>query len=213
MSFGFVSIVLIVIAAAFILLAIRILFNPHWFLGFLRGFAGLSLLLLAVWAVLLSLNIATYQSLKSNQLLASISFTEVRPQEFEAVISANQGISKQEKYLLHGDMWQIEARVLDISMASNRFYQLNQLRARYYALEQEDRSADTPIRLQQDTTQGMDIWHWLKGKQSVGFIRADRAKSIFVPIADGAMYSISIDKDSLQVKAANAQADNALKKF
>src|SRR5690606_6282578 len=109
MDFGFISITLLVLSAVFVLLGLKILFKRHWFLPFLRGFSGFSLLILATVAVLVSVNIASYHQLAVGRTLANVSFTQQGPQVFEAVV-VNAADGMRSTYVIYGDMWQADAR-------------------------------------------------------------------------------------------------------
>jgi|SRR5690554_3737444 len=210
MDFGIVSIVLLVLAAVFVLAASKVLFKRHWLLQFLRGFIGFSLLAIAFIAVLVSINISTYKPLAQGQVLAHISFTETAPQEYQAVV-IETGLGQETTYNLHGDMWQIDARSLRIALSNKPFYQLNSLSARYYALEQENTLAEKPFQLQNSAV-GIDLWHLFKGK-SVGIIAADDVSGSFLPIADGAVYTVTIGNNSLEAKPTNDIAKKVMNEW
>lgn len=207
MDFGVVSIILIVLAAVFVLAASKLLFKRHWFLAFLRGFVGFSLLGLALLSVMLSLNIATYKPLSEGQVLAHISFSETAPQRYQALIMET-GKGQETSYELRGDMWQIGAHSLKIAMLSKPYYQLNSLQARYYALEQETNLGEKPFALQ-NSTAGLDIWRIFAGKKAA-IVNASKQTTSFLPIADGAVYTVTVAKKGLLIKPSNDAAKSVM---
>lgn len=210
MDFGIVSIVLLVLAAVLVLVASKVLFKRHWFLQFLRGFTGFFLLVIAAIAVLVSINIATYKPLSQGQVLAHISFAETAPQEYQALI-IQTGLGEESSYVLRGDMWQVDARSLTIALSKKPFYQLNSLSARYYALEQENSLAEKPHILANSDV-GINLWRYFKGK-SLGILTANDVSASFLPIADGAMYTITIGSDGLEAKPANVVAEKVMNEW
>ncbi len=202
MEFSMVSITLLVLAAGLILMGLRLLFATNWFLQFLRGFAGFGLILCAAIIIMVGLNLASYAQIAENHDLANISFTKINEQSYEAaVVSVQTG--KEFKFTVDGDMWQVTGRVLSLSGASP-FYKLESISGRYYSLEQQRTSAQN-INTMPDESIGIDLWNWFKGKD-VGFISTSVYKSKFLPLADGAVFSVSIGKIDLQSEPVNEAA-------
>ena len=82
MEFGLVTISLLVIAAVFVLLGLKLLGRKGWILGFLRGALGLACLLWAVFLLMSGLSIASYVELKDGQVLANVGFKQRADQSF-----------------------------------------------------------------------------------------------------------------------------------
>lgn len=203
MEFGIVSISLLVISALLIMLGIKILFRRNWFLHFLRGFAGFSLLLLALLVTLSGLNIATYQQFKQGQAVANISFTRTAGQQYEAeLVNVNSG--QQSTWLINGDMWQVDARILRLALVSRPFYKLDRISGRFYSLEQE-RSSPRSVYSLAEHEAGIDLWSLLKDR-SIGLVSADYGSATYSPMADGAVYAIVVGVDGLRAEPVNDAA-------
>ncbi len=209
MSFGLTSIGLLVVAAVFIVLSAKVLFHKNWFLGFLRGFSGFSLLILALLLVLVSINITTYQQLGQGKSLMQISFVETDKQTFEATITGADG--SKATYIMMGDTWQVDARRLSLLTANNAFLKAESLTSRYYALEQEHDLAKSLHRLSEKRV-GLDVWKIFKG-YNFGLISSSMAASNFLPMANGAVYSVVVDQKALVAKPSNGVAQQVVSEW
>jgi hypothetical protein len=206
MEFGFVSIVLLFIATCFVLLGFKLLLATGWFVNFLRGFAGFGLLLLAFIVVMVGLNLASYAQLDEGQDIATVSFTKVDEQSYEAsIVSVHGGI--ESKATVSGDMFQVNSRVLNLIGISTPFYKVENIIGRYYSLEQQ-RNSPQGLQTLPDTGIGIDLWTWFKGK-SVGVVSTSLQKSGFLPMVDGAVFSVSIDQFGLKSTPVNDAARNS----
>jgi hypothetical protein len=209
MSFGLTSIGLLVVAAVFIVLSAKVLFHKNWFLGFLRGFSGFSLLILALLLVLVSINITTYQQLGQGKSLMQISFVETDKQTFEATITGADG--SKATYIMMGDTWQVDARRLSLLTANNAFLKAESLTSRYYALEQEHDLAKSRHRLSEKRI-GLDVWKIFKG-YNFGLVSSSMAASNFLPMANGAVYSVVVDQKTLVAKPSNGVAQQVVSEW
>lgn len=203
MDFGIVSIVLLVLSALLIMLGMKLLFRRNWFIQFLRGFAGFSLLLLALLVTLSGLNIATYQQLAKGQTIANISFTRTAGQQYQAEL-VNVATGQQASYEINGDMWQVDARILRLALVARPFYKLDRISGRFYSLEQERTAARSVYSLAEQET-GIDLWSLFKGR-SLGLIAADYGSATYSPMADGAVFAIVVGVEGLQARPVNDAA-------
>lgn len=203
MEFGMVSISLLVVAAGLVLLGLKLLFATGWFVHFLRGFGGFGLIAVAAVIVMVGLNLTSYAQLEEKQDLANVSFSKLNEQSYEAtVVSVNGGV--EYKFTVEGDMWQINSRVLKLAASSTPFYKLDSISGRYYSLEQQRSSAQS-VSVVPDTGIGLDLWTWFKNK-NVGLIVTSLQKSQYLPMADGAVYSVSAGENGLQSAPVNEAA-------
>lgn len=203
MEFGFFTIVLLVISGVLVLSGLRLLIATGWFMQFLRGFAGFGQILLAVFIILVGLNLASYSHIDEKQDLANISFKKLNEQQYEATIADVKG-GTEDKFTVDGDMWQVTSRALKVLGSSTQFYKLDAIAGRYYSLEQQRTSALSFSNLP-DNSIGVDLWGWFKGKNA-GLLKGNELKSKFYPMSDGAVFSISIGSQSLEASPANAEA-------
>lgn len=211
MEFGVVTIVLLTFAAVLILAGLKLLFKPNWFIQFLRGFAGFGLLLVATGTILSALNLASYSQLQEGEDIANVSFTKQNEQSFQATV-VNIQTGAQNAFVIDGDMWQIDARVLRVAFAgSTPFYKLDRISGRYYSLEQERSSPKTVFSLAGESV-GFDLWRLFKGSD-MGIISADYGSATFLPMADGAVFTVSIGVSGLQAKPVNSEAQHIVNEW
>ena len=198
---------LLLIAAISIVLATKILFKRHWFLGFLRGAVGVSLLLTGAFFALAAINIATYTSVSEDKVIANISFDQVDAQTYTVTVTdINSGV--QHKLSFEGDLWSISARQLSLALNAQPFYQLGHIERRFYTIEQQTLAADSRIILPSESM-GLDLWSHFYQRYSP-IIAASYKSSAFIPVADDALFSIAIRADRLSVSAMNAAAKKAV---
>ena len=105
---------LIAVCALFALLffftAIRRLRRRRVLGGMAHGAASLIFLLAAVCAVLVGTNLRSYQRLAYEQPAGELQLTKTGDRQFDAVLSYPDG--QRDSFLLRGDEWQVDARVL-----------------------------------------------------------------------------------------------------
>lgn len=209
MEFSMFSITLLVVAAVLILAGLKLLFRADWFLQFLRGFAGFGLIGIAIIIILSGLNLNSYAQLANGQDLSTISFTKVNEQTYEAsVVSVHGG--EEYKFTIEGDMWQVNSRVLKVA-GTAPFYKLENIAGRYYSIEQQRTSAQN-MNTVPDISIGLNLWELFKGKD-VGLISTALYKSQFLPMADGAVFSVSIGDFDLESTPVNEAATTIFKEW
>jgi hypothetical protein len=181
--------------------------------GGLTGITGLCLMSLAAVVMLMAFNIHTYQRLTYEKPVISLEFHELGPQQYGVTVQyADSG--RTAEYLLNGDEWQLDARILRWQpplqlLGVNTFYRLERLNGRYSNIDQERREPRTVYPLAEE--QGLDIWsltrdhrHWLK------WLDAYYGNSAYMPMQDGASYVVSINQYGLMARPDNTPAENAV---
>jgi hypothetical protein len=115
----------------------------RWIIAWMRGSVGLGLLALAVFMVLVSLDLLSYKQLLSEKTLGTISFSQNDTQDYTATLTLiHEG--SENSVVIYGDQWQIDARVIAWTgflkgMGAKPGYRLDRLSGRYYSLEDEHR--------------------------------------------------------------------------
>jgi hypothetical protein len=189
----------------------RILFNRHWLLGWLRGTFGLAFVALAGLIALLAYDVLSYRALPMGKPLATISF---KAEGSAYRVSLLQG-SEENSVLLEGDLWQLDARLLQwkglahlIGLQSG--YRLEKLSGRYLSIEQQNLAQLTRVELAR-SLYGVDLWRWLRLNQRDLFIFDPQAVRVtYLPIADNAVYTISLSSTGLLAEPMNQAAKQAL---
>lgn len=90
------------------LVAVRILFERTWFLGWLRGTCGLAFVAVAALLLVLAWDLRSYSLLKPEQPMATLSFQAEGPQRYRVLIQEG---ANERSVVLDGELWQLDARI------------------------------------------------------------------------------------------------------
>ena len=204
MDFGLVSIFLLVIATLMVLASLKLLIKNDWFLAFLRGFVGFSLLLMAYLTLMSGINIASYAKLAKGETIANISFKKISDQRYQANL-VNVITGKESSYTIDGDLWQVDSRIMRLALSGpTPFYKLDRISGRYYSIEQETSVSKSAFELHTQQI-GFDLWSVFKGS-SIGLVSADYGSATFMPMAEGALFAIMVGPSGLLSKPINDAA-------
>jgi hypothetical protein len=177
---------------------------------------GTLLVTTAALLFVVSLNLHTYARLTHEQPVAQIVFEERGPQRFRATL-AQVPSGQMQMFVLAGDEWQLDARVLKWKGWANLLgldaqYRLERVSGRYREIEQERNDTRTVYALSENP--GVDLWamstdypRWLP------FIDAVYGSATYLPMADGARYEVAITQSGLIAKPLNETAKTATGKW
>jgi len=179
--------------------------------GSLEGLVGLLLLAIAALMAAISINLYTYDRLTHESTIAEVSFQEIGPQHF----GARMLLKNNTKILdLRGDEWQIDARVLKwrgmaVLIGFDTLYRLDRLSGRYRDITQERTELHTVHSLSEE--QGLDLWmigrryaHWIP------WVDAVYGSATYMPMVDGASYTVSVSSTGLLARPSNDIARKAI---
>ncbi|MHB9797478.1 hypothetical protein ACYCAX_06650 [Pseudomonas sp. MT3] len=199
------------VALLALLVAARILFDRHWFLGWLRGMAGLAFIALAALVALVAWDLHSYDPLPQERPLATLSFKQLSPQHFEVTLLEGD---QERRVELAGDLWQLDARVLEwkglarlIGLAPG--YRLQDLSGRFLAVEQQSMGRKVPLA---GKVAGIDLWRWLReGRHDLLTFVARAGRVNYLPMADQAVFAVRYGPGGLTAEPMNPAANQALK--
>lgn len=212
MQFIGLGIGLAILALVVLFFAARILLGQDWLMGWLRGMAGLGLLCIAVLGGLVAYDISTYQAIPSDKPLLTLSATQEAPQRYR--ITVLEG-SQERSFVLDGDLWQLDARQLKWKGLAHLIglengYRLETLNGRFFAIEQQELAQFTEVELTK-SLYGIDFWQALRRyKKDLFIVDANALRVNYLPIANGAVYSISLAPTGLLATPVNSAAQQAL---
>lgn len=212
MGYLLLSIIFVLLALFLAYMASKLLFKNGWFLGWVRGMFGLALTLGVVVLALMALDIYSYRQLDSEENIATISFTGIAPQEFSASFVDAKG--KQHNFVLLGDQWQLDSRIIKWKGIFSRIgmktgYRIDRISGRYLLLDDE-RTKERSIFGLSNSTAGVDVWNWLKGMDNDAMVDARYGNSTFLPMVDGGQYQISVSTSGLLARPLNEPAQAAV---
>ncbi len=191
----------------------RILFDRSWFLGWLRGTCGLAFLALALVVALVARDLWSYSELPQDKPLVTLNFKALGPQNYQVTLLEG---GNEREVRLDGDLWQLDARLfkwkgLGELLGLEPGYRLERLSGRYLAIEQQA-LAQHPRAQLAASPYGVDLWRWLRMAQRDFFLFAPEAQRVtYLPMADGAVYSVSLSPTGLMAQPLNQAAEEALK--
>lgn len=215
MFFSALSVVFGLIALLVLLYGAKLLVRSGWLLGWLRGMGGVALLAIAVFFFLVALDIRQYQQFMKDQPIAKVSFKRISAQKFHAVFIEESSLSTSE-FQLNGDQWQVDARILRWkgllhTLGGKPGYQLDRISGRYISIEEERSKTRTVHKLMPNSEGVVDVWRWLHLlKDAVPGVDAVYGSATFVPMADGALYQLSVSNSGMVATPLNDAAKNAV---
>ncbi|WP_323843949.1 cation/multidrug efflux pump [Microbulbifer magnicolonia] len=194
----------------------KVLVGGSWVFGFIRGTIGLLFLAAALLIILVAADVYSYRNLAEEHSVGTVSFRKVGEQHYEAKFSDADGLAQN--FELHGDQWQLDARMLKWQGWLARWgiqpaYRLDRLSGRYLTL-QDERSKERSVHQLTGSNYGVDVWQSLRGFDSkLPFVDAVYGSATFLPMEDGAVYEVRISHSGLLARPLNQQATSALNEW
>jgi hypothetical protein len=199
------------LAVLAILVAARILFSRHWFLGWLRGTCGLAFLLLAGLLGLVAYDLYSYKPLPQDKPLVTLSFKADGPRYQVSLMEDG----RERSVTVEGDLWQLDVRLLQWKglaalIGLQPGYRLERLSGRFLAIEQQSQAQHGPVALAK-SPYGIDLWRWLRlGRHDLFMFEPQAQRITYLPIVDAAVYSVSLTSTGLLAQPMNQAAEQAL---
>jgi len=219
MQFLGLAILLGCVAALLAMLALRFGWRMQWLLSWLKGNLFLALLAVSVALGLAAWDLRGFAEIGPKAAtVGTLSFSKIGNQQFEIVLDDAQG-SKTVR--IAGDLWELEAEVLrwhglPSALGLEDGYRLHRLMGRYLALEQERDSAAISSELLPNlnsTPSWRDLWVWVDRVEAYRLLEADAFEIRFIPLVDGARFSLELGSTGLTPVPLNPPAAAALKRF
>ncbi len=193
--------------------AIRRLRARHLLTGFCAG--GLAAGMLCAGALLVGLSIG-FQVLGhavGEQQVGTIVLRQTGTKEFNATLILDD-LHKERRYRLVGDQWHLHVRFLKWTvpatlLGAQSLYQLDRLNGRYEEPDAVDHAELTAYSLSNEP--GQALWKLATGtRRWLPWIDAVYGTSVYLPMADGATYRISVTDSGLIARASNDAARHAV---
>ncbi|WP_439888508.1 hypothetical protein ACSX1C_05040 [Pseudomonas sp. MBLB4123] len=194
-----------------VVVAARILFNPRWFFGWLRGTCGLAFLAVAGLIGLVAYDLSSYRPIVEGKPLATLTF---QADGSAYRVSVQEG-GRERTFTFEGDLWQLDARLLQWKglaalIGLQPGYRLEKLSGRFFTIEQQALAQHARVELAQ-SPYGVDLWRWLRlGRHDLFMFDAQARRVTFLPLADKAVYAVSLTPTGLLAQPMNPAADKAL---
>jgi len=160
-------------------------------------------------------NLHTYQRLTYESIIADVYVRQLARQKYQLSISYSDSDDDQSYYVLQGDHWQLDARILKWKGWANligldSFYQLDRLAGRYSDIQQA-RSSIPSLHDLSKPPRGLDVWKMKRLlNEKMSFVDTLFGQGVFMPMVDGAHFQVSIGQSGLITRAVNAAAKSAV---
>ena len=204
-------IVFAVLGVILFLLGIQRVWRRRVMTGSLEGLVGLLLLAIAALVVAISINLYTYDRLTHESPVAEVHLQRIEPQHFWADVMIKNNTKTLD---LRGDEWQIDARVLKwhgtaVLIGFDTLYRLDRLSGRYWDLSKEKTGPRTVYSLSEEP--GLDLWMIAKRyARWIPWVDAVYGSATYMPMVDGAHYTVSVSSSGLLARPANDIARKAV---
>jgi hypothetical protein len=212
MTFTALIVVFALTGVLFLILAVRRLRRRRLLGGALHGATALIFVLLSIGAVMVAANLRTYQRLSFEQPAGELQLTRTGDRAYNAVLTYPSGAHAS--FALHGDEWQVDARVLKWHAFANLVgfdtaYRLERIGGRYSRIEDERAKARTVYSL--NSPQRIDPWDLVHRYHSwMPWMDALYGSATYLPMADGALYEIKVSQSGLVARPLNQAARDAV---
>lgn len=208
-------VVIALLALIGLALAVKLLIKGQWLLGFLRGILGIGLLAMVALFALAAMDIFSYKQVLSERPIGTIALEKQGTQHYRLILSDIQG--NQEIYDIYGDQWQLDARLIKwtdkfSALGAKPAYRLERLSGRYFSLDQE-RNAERSLYTLSQSPYGVDLWSAVKIAGGLPWVDAVYGNASFVPMADGALYEVSLSHSGLVTRPLNEHAQAAVTRW
>jgi len=210
MLFPTLSLILFVLGSLALWAGGRRLFAGRLTGAAVRGLAGVGAISGGIVALGVSVNLWTYYRLTAEEPVAEVRITQTAARQFELRLSPAGG--EPRTYKMDGDQWQIDARLIKWKpwlrlLGQSPLYRLERLSGRYASVEDEGRLPRTVHALSSDP--GLDLWGLARSGRFPG-VDAYYGTAAYLPLADGALYHVTVAGAGLVVRAGNDRARDAL---
>jgi hypothetical protein len=180
--------------------------------GALCGLFAVTLIVGAAGLALLSAQLRTYQRLSFEQPAARLQFSRLADRQYRVLLTyPNDAV---ETFLLRGDEWQIDARLikwhpLATVLGFDTAYRLERLGGRYSDIDDERLMPRTVYAL--NAPQSIDLWALARRYPNrIPGLDALYGSAAYVPMADGALYEVTVSQSGLIARPLNDAARDAV---
>jgi hypothetical protein len=202
------------VAAVFALLALVLLFasykilaNPVWLHGWLRGNVGMLCAFLTLVMALCVVDVRSYKPMFDGKPVATISLRQVSPQYYE--VRLVDALGTETRYQLSGDRWFLTARLFQwsqrLSLGLGYGYRFSSLHGEYAKKDYASSEAVIPA------PASVDVWEFLDRHAPDNFlVSTHEATTVPQPLFDGAEYEVIPLGLDLEVRPYNELTKHAL---
>lgn len=178
----------------------------------IAGAGGLTALAIAALLLMVAANLYSYQRLTAEQRAADLEFSRIGPQRY--LVRLYRPGAPPATFELEGDQWQLDARILKwrgiaLMLGLDTRYRLERLSGRYSSLAQARDGLHSVYDL--SPSSGLDVWALARRYERwLPWVDAYYGSATYLPMADGARYTVSVSASGLVARPRNAAAGRAV---
>ncbi len=196
----------------FLSVGARRLRHRRFVAGGVHCMAGGSFLLAAIAAGFLGFNLQTYERLTHEQPALELQFVRLGERSFRATLTFPS--NRVQAFDLRGDEWQVDARVLKWQglatiLGFDTIYRIERISGRYGDIASEQRATRTVYALNEPDR--VDVWELAhKLPAWAPWIDARYGSATYLPMADGALFQVTVSQTGLVARPLNQAAHQAV---
>lgn len=185
-----------------------------------RPMAGVIALVLTLSATtgltLLSRDLLSYRRLGDEELVAKVFVGKRDKQRFVVSVDQRDEAALQ-SFMIAGDQWQLDSRVLkwkkDLArLGFSNIFRLERISGRYEDVSAENNQVHTAYLV--NSSDPVDAWYWVREIDYLWrWVDADYGSAVFAPMVDGAQYAVYMTYNGLSLRAENPIAEAALRQW
>lgn len=212
MLFSAAIAVCVLVGLLFLLFAVRRLRDRRYGGCVMHGLSSAVFFLAAACVGLIGVNLLTYARLTNEQAAVEAQFKRTGEQQYDTLLTYPAG--ETQRFTLRGDEWQIDARVLKWHAFVNVLgfdtaYRLDRISGRYADLQRERGPDRTVFAL--NPPGRIDVWSLVHSySRYVPWADALYGSATYVPMSDGARYSVTVSQSGLVARPLNDAARRAV---
>ncbi len=197
-----------------LILALKRLIRGKPFTASIHGLSGLSLCLASLLSLSIAANLYSYDRLTHELVVAKLKFNQLEEQQFEVEVSY-QNAQKIDTFLVNGDEWQMDARIIKWHgwaqlLGLNAQYRLERISGRYSDIDEELGKKRTVYAL--GSKDEIDYWKLInKYKKWLPWVDAYYGSATYLPMSDNASYSVSLTQSGLIARPLDTETEEKIK--
>ncbi|ODN43379.1 hypothetical protein [Piscirickettsia litoralis] len=212
MTLSIITSIAFILSLLFFALIIKRLLQKRFTTAFIHTILGSITSTIATLGALLLFNIYFLHQITKDTPIAMVSLSQLTSEQYQATLSLPSGQIKTFK--LNGNDWQLSAQIivwdnwLHALGLTNR-YQFDRIQGRYNNIDDESHKPRSIYSLSQSPVNS--LWQWGKNHHIERyFIKTVYGNAVFMPMSDGASFTISLTANGLIATPINLAAKKSI---
>jgi len=215
MIYSIASVALMLLAALIGLGALWVVFRQSLFMSWLKATLAFCVLAAAVVMTLVAVDLIQFKDYRVDVPVAKVKLKRLDNQQFALFLETPQ--SPVQEFKISGDLWQLDARLIIwngpfSAIGMRPGYRFERVSGRYHSIEQEQ-NLERSVHRVEYTNAGVDFWQWLLHNDQIPWVKARYGSATFLPMQDGAEFSVAVGVDGLVAKPLNTPAVEAVQNW